>query len=344
MPRLSPEERTALAQKARWCDQKAFDTLWDDSEGGIRGFFRLHLSQASFTNQTLLDKLLKQTREEALRRKARAREDGFYEWLTDQALTPLIELRLQSLKTVDLQDLLCLLVLGGATDVDSPPHQVLTFLFETFLKYEPERIIQELSDIPLSELAQRAENECINTRFNNLEPIIVIPYFQPLHEAMAKMVGELDWPIQFLFTVDSTFQTDLNCNRIPARLPGDFKTKGIQLSGNVMISTKKNSSRWLIADLDREKVYTLKKLKEGEKINVYAPQEPPQGPPPPPLTGTVGNTKMSEYYRSDPNHQIYNWLPRVRQKVVGHLKKKVEELKMLWKDFQPLLEVIFNDP
>jgi hypothetical protein len=182
MPHLPPEERDALIERSRQCDQEAFRRLWENYEAAVYGFIRSHLPYDNIVNY-----MLQHTREEAWKRKSKA-EVTFYAWLTDQ-IAPIV-LRNYWLEKLPLLILGYLLILHETTKVGGRPHQVLAYLFSNVLEYGPTRVVEELSEIPLFELARRAEEEYIEQ--SGLPPIVVVPSFQSLHGTMGKTVGEVN--------------------------------------------------------------------------------------------------------------------------------------------------------
>ena len=71
---------------------------------------------------------------------------------------------------------------------------------------------------------------------------------------------------EYLFSIDTGLEDDLNKNLVSERLEDEFKTKGFPLSKDVNV-TKKKDGKWMITDKGKEETYIVEK--EKGKLNIY---------------------------------------------------------------------------
>jgi PAS domain S-box-containing protein len=73
-------------------------------------------------------------------------------------------------------------------------------------------------------------------------------------------------PEELLFSIDSTFQTELDKKNISEELRREFENKRVSLSQSATVAIEKKESEWLITRDDRKR-YSLRK--EADQINIY---------------------------------------------------------------------------
>ncbi len=93
-------------------------------------------------------------------------------------------------------------------------------------------------------------------------------------------------PIKYLFSMDTKFEDDLNKGIISVSLRWEFQTKGFPLSENATIR-KEKEDKWVIMDMDGEKIYIVKK---GDgKLKIYGIEFFIQ------VVDNAGNVAIKEY-------------------------------------------------
>lgn len=71
----------------------------------------------------------------------------------------------------------------------------------------------------------------------------------------------------FLFSLELSFQSDLDNGKISKNLRKEFEKRGITLSRKVILSIQEKGHKWLITDQDNQQTYTVRK--EENELGIY---------------------------------------------------------------------------
>ena len=96
------------------------------------------------------------------------------------------------------------------------------------------------------------------------------------HDEFFPLTGEHDIPCAkchtskpLMFGMDSELEGELNIDEsLSGNIQWEFEFRGMSISQHSTVTTKRKASKWLIADLNNQREYVVKK--EEKELNVYA--------------------------------------------------------------------------